>query len=337
MRWNWTRALPLLAAAVGLLGGLEPTAGSELYINEVFLDPPGSSDNLSEYIELRGTPGMSLDNHYLIFIENEDNATHTGNAGLIDSLYNLSSVSMGSNGFLTIRYREINEQTGAIIGNNPYSVAPGATDVIATNVDDDPFKRSLLENSGFTAMLVNTNGLNLPTVGFDLDGGNNGLDVATGRAGWSILDSIGIHSEEGEAEFGRLYGQINFGPEPTASVEPGATYVGLGYEIEYLGRWGNSTGQTAADWHISNLTNDALSGYTGMGDFRQSGEPHGIGAPGQFVETNQGVPYGTNLTGTLGARNIPEPGSIALATLGAGSFLAVCASRMRRRRPCLTR
>src|SRR5262245_55989275 len=47
-------------------------------------------------------------------------------------------------------------------------------------------------------------------------------------------------------------------------MEPGAEYVGLGYEVEYLGRWGKSTGQTPADWHVSNLTDNSGSGSAGI-------------------------------------------------------------------------
>ncbi len=253
------------------------------YINEIYLDPPGGLDANSEYIELRGTPGMSLDNTYLLIVENENNVLNTGNPGDVERIFDLSGESMGSNGFLTLR------QAGS-----PYSVAPGTTDLTYTGV---------LENSGFTAMLIQTDGspANTPVLNMDLDAGNDGLDVANGHAGWTVLDSIGIFSEAGEAQYGRLYGQINFGPEPASNIEPGTSYVNVGFEIEYAARWGNSTGQTADDWDVSNLTDSVMSGYTGAGDFRQStGDPQGSGT----LEASQNIPYGTNLTNTLGAPNL---------------------------------
>ncbi len=253
------------------------------YINEIYLDPPGGLDVNSEYIELRGTPGMSLENTYLLIIENENNVLNTGNPGDVERIFDLGNESMGSNGFLTLR------QAGS-----PYSVAPGTTDLTYTGV---------LENSGFTAMLIQTDGApaNTPVLDMDVDAGNDGLDVPNGHAGWTVLDSIGIFSEAGEAQYGRLYAPINFGPEPTTNLEPGATYVNVGYEIEYAARWGNSTGQTEADWDVSNLTDSVMSGYTGHGDFRQStGDPQGSGPQ----ETNKNIPYGTNLTNTLGAPNL---------------------------------
>jgi hypothetical protein len=175
-----------------------------------------------------------------------------------------------------------------------------------------------------------------------MDHGNNGLDDATNdtlnwRDHWTIVDSIG-HMENDELEFGRMYGMVNFAPEmigekivaddPLSDVfltpellamrtEPGSLYMGLGYEIELLARWGNSTGQTPDDWHVSNLTENPGSGSAGVtvtppvADFRQSGDPHSSddGDPSTpptqpaTVETNQGVPYGAKLTNTLGAPN----------------------------------
>ena len=106
-----------------------------------------------------------------------------------------------------------------------------------------------------------------------------------------------------------LQDRLNIGP----SMEPGAVYVNLGYEVEYLGRWGNSTGQTAKDWHVSNLTDNGLASFAGSGDFRQSGsDEHGYPRPDSEAdptvvesESNQYTPYGTNLTNTIGGANYP--------------------------------
>ncbi|MEX2115040.1 MAG: hypothetical protein WD845_17735 [Pirellulales bacterium] len=284
------------------------------YINEIYFDPPGSGGDLRyEYVELRGTPSMSLDDYYLILLENENDALNTGNPGMVEFIFDLSGESFGSNGFLTLRQQ-----------STPYTVAPGTTDLFDTGTDDGwdstlniqseidtgtGLPGNKIENSGFTAMLIhNAGGATFaPTIGQDLDQGNDGLDDASSDVNdwndhWTILDSIGIHSEFGESQYGRLYAPINFGPDGPSNVESGATYVAVGYEIEFIARYGNSTGQTPADWHVSNLTDNVLAGYTGNGDFRQSGDPQGSPT---FVETNQGVPYGTNLTNTLGAPNYP--------------------------------
>jgi hypothetical protein len=309
---------------------------AEIYLNEIFLDPGGAGDDgRDEYIELRGTPGMSLANHYLILIENERNAS----LGQIENIFTLGDdpntpaietpYTLGTNGFLTLR------QKGSLYTN----VAPGTTDLVNTGTGagygsdagssvrhSDQGADGKTENSGFTAMLIRNDGdpfLGQPFLGLDLDLGDNGLDPVESdqfdwNDNWMILDAIGIFSEAGEAPMGRTYAPINFGPELPGqdvdvglpnpitfvpNIEPDATYVGLNYEIEYVGRWGNSTGQTAADWHAANLTDRAESGSTGVPDYRQSGDPHGQGID-QRVETSQGIPYGTPILTTLGAPNL---------------------------------
>ncbi|TWT95256.1 hypothetical protein Pla108_34000 [Botrimarina colliarenosi] len=338
------------AAVRGLIAGFVLSAATpvvaELYINEIFYGIGNNGfEARDEFIELRGAPGMPLDNYFLLFIESEDNATHTGGAGKIDNIFDLTGVTMGSNGFLAIR------QGGDGIGSGPsqYSVVPGATDLINTGTGpgygsgatstigaEDDFNEGVIENGGFTAMLIRNLGdpvTNRPTIAFDLDVGNDGLDVPTGREGWEILDAIGIHSEPREAVFGRTYAPITFGFEaigdrvviPGAGLatanpglEPGGEYVGLKYEIEYIARWGNSTGQTAADWHISNLTDNPGSGSEGAPlDWRQSftGEHGDLASNDDSVppsqpttaqgklESNQSVPYGTKLLTNIGGPN----------------------------------
>ena len=333
-------------AVVASVLAASPAAEADLYTNEIFFDPGGDGVELrDEFIELRGTPGMSLANHFLLFIENEDNVTKTGGAGQIDNIFDLGSASMGSNGFLTLRMGGDNMGSGSSL----YTPAPGTTDLVNSGTGvgygsgatssigaEDDFDDGRVENGGFTAMLIRNDGdpvANRPTVAFDLDVGNDGLDVPTGRADWEILDAIGIHAEPREAVFGRTYAPVNYGFEDIGQtvivpglgfatadpgLEPGAEYISLKYEVEYIARWGNSTGQTSEDWHISNLTDNPGSGSAGAPvDYRQSftGE-HGELASGDptvppsqptpeqgFLESSKGVPYGTKLLTTLGAPN----------------------------------
>ena len=315
-----------------------PAADGQVFINEIFADPGGGGeDDRDAYIELRGTPDLSLEDHYLIFIENEDNPFGTGLAGTIENIFTFGDdpdtpavetpLALGSNGFLTLRQN----------GNLYSAPVAGTTDLVNTSGDGwgstaggtstvrhkDLGNQGELEGSGFTALLIrDTTGTTPPTLGFDLDVGNDGLDVPTGRAGWEIVDGIGYYGEPGEALLGRVYAQVNFGPEivgelidiglpdlvpfESPNIEPGAVYVGMGYEIEYVGRFGDSTGQTPDDWHATNLTDNTVSGSTGVPDFRVSG---GLTDPTEDdgrVETNQGIPFGTKIVDTLGATNLFE-------------------------------
>ncbi|TWT32413.1 hypothetical protein KOR34_41760 [Posidoniimonas corsicana] len=344
------RALHLAALLTAVL--VTPMLRAELYINEIFFDPGGDGvEQRDEFIELRGAPGMPLDDHYLIFVENEDNGDNTGPAGLVENIFTLDGYSLGSNGFLVFR------QAGNLLGGagdsgpSRYSVVPGATDLVNTGAGpgygsgatstigaEDEGGEGSLENGGFTAMLIRKNTGPVPTIGLDLDEGNDGLDNPNGQEGWEILDAIG-YFEPLETVYGRSYAPINFGREEPGelvffdggikeiqpNIEPDAVYVGVGYEIEYLGRWGNSTGQTNDDWHISNLTDNPGSGRLTAGqlpdgapvDYRQSytGD-HGLLASGSTdtpptqpgesqgsLESNKDVPYGTRLLTNIGGPN----------------------------------
>jgi hypothetical protein len=360
MKVNPLRVSASLLSAVLAVALCRPTF-AQLYINEIFFEPGGSGDNTQEYIEIRGTPGMSLDDHYLIFLENENTATDSGSPGQIDLIFDLNGRTLSPTGFFTLRQR-----------NNPYSNVPsdefnvsntltglgwGSTpngmeqdnDIGAASSSMYSTTPGRIENSGFTAMLIRVNsGGAAPTLGMNLDGAvdndgdpttiHDGLDYPNGvenlpgdMPAWDIVDSIGIFSESsnggsiGEAIYGRTYAKINYGPEipgetysfldngvPTmVTFEPNITddqtYIGVGYEIEHIARWGDSIGQVAANWHITNDTNNTNAGFLGAADgFRQSGAYHDspLGAD-DFVETNQYVPYGANLTNTIGAANYP--------------------------------
>ena len=192
------------------------------YINEIYFNPPGTDDTTTpwEYIELRGTPNMSLDNHFLIIVENEDNITQTGFAGVLDEAVDLTGYSFGSNGFLVMRKP-----------GNPYTVAPGTNEMpLPANWD--------VEGSGFTAMIIDNVSGPAPVGNVtDIDeldntthvanGINDGMDYPTGQPGWQILDAIGIHAEAGESANGHVYAQVNFGVGPTTHLEPGASYTDL--------------------------------------------------------------------------------------------------------------
>lgn len=335
-----------LSCSIFVILCLGQPAAAQLLINEIYFDPGGNGvEARDEFIELRGPAGFSLANHFLLFIENEDNSTRTGGAGQIDNIFDLGAASLGSNGFLTLRSG--GDQMGS--GGSLYSVAPGTTDLVNSGSGpgfgsgvtssigaEDDGNEGVVENGGFTAMLIRNNGdpvTNRPTIGFDLDVDNNGLDVATGREGWEILDSIGIHAEIREAVFGRTYAPVTFGLDTAGArvivpgvglatvnpgLEPGAVYISTGYEIEYVARWGSTTGADPSDWHISNLTDNPGSGSQGAPlDYRQSfSGNHGVLAsnnpnvpPAQptaaqgRLESNQGVPYGSRLLYTLGAPN----------------------------------
>jgi hypothetical protein len=89
--------------------------------------------------------------------------------------------------------------------------------------------------------------------------------------------------------------------------------------VEMVSRWGNSAGNAPENWHATNLSLELASGFTAAGDFRQSTSGNHPPDPGDVIETNHGVPYGTNLTNSLGAPNYPLTPNSGL-TFAAGDF-----------------
>jgi hypothetical protein len=340
-------------------------------ISEIYFNPPSSPDTTLEYIELMGDAGFSLDDHYLIFLENENDEFNSQNPGQIENIFDLNGMTFGSNGYLVLGQK-----------NTLFPAISGAYDVLApVNPAAPTIAESLktlpsgahayvnrdtgtgygigvtssiqhvgqnneIEGSGFTAMLIHVDtaaGGVAPVFNFDLDLDNDGLDIATGRPNWNILDSIGVFGEVGEALYGRLYAQFNFGPgiadplSDVGGVEPGAVYidteVGLA-EIEYVGRV--NKGNTAESWVVTNLTNNTASGYSNsLRNYGVSGDHDNFTNPEVYVGSQRGASpfvYGTDITVTLGTPNvafIPEPSSWVLLTLGGA---AAVVARVRRRR-----
>ncbi len=101
-----TRAALLLVAL-----GLAETAGAQVFINQIFLNPPGGLDGVKEYIELQGTPGMSLDG-FAIAVLNGSETKYVDPPGSvppippdfieIDEYFSLDGLSLGRNGLLVI-------------------------------------------------------------------------------------------------------------------------------------------------------------------------------------------------------------------------------------------
>lgn len=297
-------------------------ASAQMWISEIYFDPPGETlDFTDEYIEIKGAPNFGLADHYLIFLENEISAT--ADPGVVEYIFDLGALStpaLGSNGYLVLRQAG-NVYAPAAAGTtdlantgSAFSWGSGATSTVGFTGEAG---KNRIENSGFTAMLIKNNGgtatapfvatstPDSPVIDLDEDDDNE-LDDNIFLQNWTILDSVGLNSEASDVG-GLLYAPINFSagtPDGGGKVPTGATFVDVGYEIEYLGRWGDSTGSAREDWHVSNVTNDNAAGFDGPVDYRQSGDPHGIGTAEQFVETSQGLPYGTPVVGSLGAPNV---------------------------------
>ncbi len=222
------------------LGGLHAAP----WINEILLNPPGSPDTPQEYVEIRGQPnGVLPSGTYLVAVEGGTNS----NPGTIQNLFDLSGKTIGGNGFLVLLQRSNsyavpfgatrlqNEDSGPGWGS-------GATSSIGHTGEDG---QTELENGSVTFFLVQTT--NRPVVGNDIDADDNGLPDGSAYAGWSIHDSIGLIGNAGGGGF--AYGAVNFRNTPAGIVLTGAV-LDVGFEVDYLGRNGNSTGTNLSDWVV---------------------------------------------------------------------------------------
>ncbi|RYG67089.1 hypothetical protein EON77_16815, partial [bacterium] len=87
------------AALVGATFALAPAfASAAVTFNEIGFDMPGTDDG-KEFIELRGTPGESLDGLSYVTVE----ADSGGNIGSVEQVIRLDGLTIGSNGLLLIR------------------------------------------------------------------------------------------------------------------------------------------------------------------------------------------------------------------------------------------
>ncbi len=92
---------------------VSPGVQAMVFINEVFINPPGSSDDNCEFIELLGTPGKKLDGYAIAVLNGTEEKYYDANLMLpppfpapeIDEFFSLDGQSLGSNGLLVLVVR----------------------------------------------------------------------------------------------------------------------------------------------------------------------------------------------------------------------------------------
>ena len=225
---------------------ISSSATGAVLINEMMANAPGA-DGGREYFELRGTPGMSLNNHYLLSLEGQG----TGR-GDVNQFFDFTGVSLGTNGYL-IALQNASAYTpivaGATVLQNAASTGWGqANTAVGSSVGhSSDGTQTDLENSATTILLVNIGGGAAPTLTTDLDPDNdNVLDLP---AGWTLLDSIGLLDGANALAEDVSYGAITFRIGDLGSSASGNVIdVSPTGTTLYVGRRGESIGSTTADW-----------------------------------------------------------------------------------------
>ena len=93
---------------------VSPGVQAMVFINEVFINPPGSTDGSREFIELLGTPGKKLDGYAIAVLNGTDEKLYDADitppppvpAPEIDEFFSLDGLALGRNGILVLGIRD---------------------------------------------------------------------------------------------------------------------------------------------------------------------------------------------------------------------------------------
>jgi hypothetical protein len=235
-----------------------------LLLSEVKVNPPGTSDEPYEFVEVRGEPGLWLTNVLLLAIE--------GNLGegpgTISYLLDLSGSKIGAGGLLVVA-----------APNHPYSIPPSAT-VVADPRLSAP--GSTFGNGTFSLMLVSCEA---PlSAGVDLDKGNNGT-LSGLPGGATILDSIGWRDgNDGDLVYGGAELVLPQG------IPDAATRFS-----------GDHRPNTASAWFCGDLA--GVNGDSLVYDTSRVSTnfiPGTALAPGQLAQTGPAITYFAPVSGVIG-------------------------------------
>lgn len=221
-----------------------------IYLNEINFNPPGT-DAPNEYIELRGTPSSVIPaGTYFVAIEGDG----ADNPGDVQTIINLSGLTFGSNGFLVI-----------LQAGNTYTTAAGATVITGTttgfgglpgNIFTADAGATDIEDASASFMLIQSGVA--PALTDDIDADNNGTTDGSVFPGWSVRDSINVMNGSANA---RAYGAFGYRNSAGTGTSLGAEVI-VSFIPSYVGRIGDSTGSTAADWVASGVLGGAAPNWT---------------------------------------------------------------------------
>jgi hypothetical protein len=219
---------PTGGAALGARSSATVTiADDEVLLNEIDVNPPGT-DNPFEYVELRGTPGLSLANVYFVSVEGD----FGGTLGAADLVVSLGSASLGSNGLLVIK-----SPSGGF-------TIPAATTVVTSAAFDNA--GGILENGTNSFLIILS-----PTAiaeGTDLDANNDGvLELPSGAV---ILDAVGW-TDRGTGDI--VYGGVSL-TQSTGTPDAASRFVG------------DSTPLSTSAWFNGDLNDSTGSSSIGYSD-----------------------------------------------------------------------
>ncbi|MCK4342056.1 MAG: lamin tail domain-containing protein [Phycisphaerae bacterium] len=224
-----TMALVLapLASTDAMAAG--PRGGDDIYISELLVNPPGS-DDLCEFLELKGPADHNLWDCYFIVIEGDG----TG-AGTVDQVVDLSGNTTGSNGLLLVAIQDL------LPAPDP------ATSVYTYNFTPD------LEN-GTNTYIVGFG--EVPAVGDDLDKDNDCALDPGALDGFTVTDAVSYtDGGGGDCEYADDVGGTALGI--VGSYTPDALYRIFDYTTGLPHSWagGDVNNDCPGPWNWDKMAN----------------------------------------------------------------------------------
>jgi hypothetical protein len=184
-----------------------------LMLNEIRIDHPGSDTD--EYIEIKGTPGESLDGVWFLYIGDHSGSGSFKGSGTIELAYNLSGTTIPADGHYLI--------AGPNLHGTEFGLTVEDVDFFIETLGTGP---GLMENSDNVTVMLVTN--------FTGNGGNNirGIDDQLGDLAvdiddnddgvpnevlpWeSVIDAVGLveSTSSGELYYGVAFNGFDLGPD----------------------------------------------------------------------------------------------------------------------------
>jgi hypothetical protein len=154
-------------------GGKVYAQGAQLLLNEVEIDPPSASDDACQYVEVRGTASSVVPAGTFFLSVNGD----SGNFGSVTNAVDLSGLTVGTNGTITIILDPVN-----IADCSSRTYGTGTTFVLI----DDAF--SVVGGGAESYLLVNT--ASVIADGDDIDGNND--EVIDPALSITVLDGFAL-------------------------------------------------------------------------------------------------------------------------------------------------
>lgn len=259
---------------------------ADLFISEVhFAFSLSGSQDKEQYVEIRGAANTVLpQGTYFVTVDADVNSgTGPQPAGTVNSVFDLSGVQLGSDGYLLI-----------LQAGSSFNVNPNATIVKGTTTGfgglqapgDSPSRDRFSDNSTLsnrfefiqgadTFMLVRSP--TAPVANADYDTNDDGiLDGAASK--WTVSDAVGELGTFVGADPKQIsYGKVSFGVRDASGIPQGRVPVGTQFipssSFGYVARLGESTGWTAADWMAGLTRETAANSYDFVLDPLFFGQP----------------------------------------------------------------